>query len=582
MADITHPTIGVINAPEVADAFRQLGFRVLTGDTFRDAATAVSNALNEGAFPVVLAESSGPGVSPWASSTAAKTLLVVLSTRPDLQLLITGGKRLELPATVDDLLPLVGYMASGSVHGAVQIIDQTPAPAPEPLPTAAQPLPLPLPLPRAEPATVPTPTPAPATVPTPTPAPAPATVPAAAAPATLAEGEYLAQLFTTAQPTPPTPVPQAAPTPQPAPIPQVAPTPQPAPIPQVAPTPQPAPNPELVAPAWQPELARQYEPTPPYEPAPQTAPVTISTADDEDDIFAAPVTPSGNLHVQRASDGTAGGEVIFVFAGKGGVGKSTTTLMLATTAAEAGKRVIVIDANPGQADVQINMRLKVGAVPTIWDAVRSRDPATAIVTPGIYNAHRPRLAPLGFAVVLGPPAEHASPEHVSAEAYAAVLDYARTQADLVIVDTQTDEAHKTALFERFVIPTMVSGAWTVAIVNDSRAGVDNLLSRLGELARRGVTNARTLVLASMYETFDERTQQGITRKYGQFGTFVGSAGLDSAVRAQMNVGVLLHDSPSIAPAINAILSRVTGDPVFDVRPIEIAKRPWNPFRRVHR
>lgn len=515
------------------------------------------SALNDGAFPVVLAESSGPGVSPWASSTAAKTLLVVLGTRPDLQLLITGGKRLELPATVDDLLPLVGYMASGSVHGAVQIIDQTPAP--EPLPTAAQPLPRPLP--RAEPATVPTPTRA------------PATVPAAAAPATLAEGEYLAQLFTTAQPTPPTPIPQAAPTPQPA------------PIPQEAPTPQPAPTPEPVAPAWQPELARQYETTPPYEPAPQTAPVTISTADndeDEDDIFAAPVTPSGNLHVQRASDGTAGGEVIFVFAGKGGVGKSTTTLMLATTAAEAGKRVIVIDANPGQADVQINMRLRAGAVPTIWDAVRSRDPATAIVTPGIYNAHRPRLAPLGFAVVLGPPAEHASPEHVSAEAYAAVLDYARTQADLVIVDTQTDEAHKTALFERFVIPTMVSGAWTVAIVNDSRAGVDNLLSRLGELARRGVTNARTLVLASMYETFDERTQQGITRKYGQFGTFVGSAGLDSAVRAQMNVGVLLHNSPSIAPAINAILSRVTGDSVFDVRPVEIAKRPWNPFRRVHR
>nr|WP_237399601.1 AAA family ATPase [Rathayibacter iranicus] len=449
-------------------------------------------------------------------------------------------------------------MASGSVHGAVQIIDQTSAP----LPTAAQPLPRPLPLPRVEPAPVPTPTPA------------PATVPAAAAPATLAEGKYLAQLFTTAQPTPPTPVPQAAPTPEPV------------PSPQVVPTPQPAPTPEPVAPAWQPELARQYEPTPPYEPAPQTAPATIATADDEDenedDIFAAPVTPSGNLRVQRTSDGTAGGEVIFVFAGKGGVGKSTTTLMLATTAAEAGKRVIVIDANPGQADVQINMRLKVGAVPTIWDAVRSRDPATAIVTPGIYNAHRPRLAPLSFAVVLGPPAEHASPEHVSAEAYAAVLDYARTQADLVIVDTQTDEAHKTALFERFVIPTMVSGAWTVAIVNDSRAGVDNLLSRLGELARRGVTNARTLVLASMYETFDERTQQGITRKYGQFGTFVGSAGLDSAVRAQMNVGVLLHDSPSIAPAINAILSRVTGDPVFDVRPVEIAKRPWNPFRRVHR
>lgn len=563
MADTTHPTIGVINAPEVADAFRQLGFRVLTGDTFRDAATAVSNALNDGAFPVVLAESSGPGVSPWASSTAAKTRLVVLGTRPDLQLLITGGKRLELPATVDDLLPLVGYMASGSVHGAVQIIDQTPAPEQESLPTAAQPLPLPRPLPRAESAPVPTPTPTPT----------PATVPAAAAPATLAEGEYLAQLFTTAQPTPPTPIPQAAPTPQPA------------PIPQEAPTPQPAPTPEPVAPAWQPELARQYEATPPYEPAPQTAPVTISTADndeDEDDIFAAPVTPSGNLHVQRASDGTAGGEVIFVFAGKGGVGKSTTTLMLATTAAEAGKRVIVIDANPGQADVQINMRLRAGAVPTIWDAVRSRDPATAIVTPGIYNAHRPRLAPLDFAVVLGPPAEHASPEHVSAEAYAAVLDYARTQADLVIVDTQTDEAHKTALFERFVIPTMVSGAWTVAIVNDSRAGVDNLLSRLGELARRGVTNARTLVLASMYETFDERTQQGITRKYGQFGTFVGSAGLDSAVRAQMNVGVLLHNSPSIAPAINAILSRVTGDSVFDVRPVEIAKRPWNPFRRVHR
>ena len=561
MASNSNPTVGVVNAPVVAQALRELGFRVVSAEGFRDAATLVSTELKTSSFPVVVGESDATGVGPWVTSTAAKTSVVLLVTRPDLGISTTGAHRLDTPATLNDVLPLIGYQASMSETGETAIPREVPAPVsaplPLPLPTAAAPQPLPLPLPDTQHVA-----PAPITrepahampaglfddIITP-PAPAVAQVFTPGTPAGLFDNEPVVETATFVPP-----VAHVAP----------APTYVPLPVAPAAPSvPEQAYN-HPVGAATPPPAPVRVE-ADPHHPAPiaQMFSQTQPAADDDDMFDRRASRPiAGAAPVTVAANGKKG-ELLIFFAGKGGVGKTSQAMFAAKTASQAGLRVTLVDGNRGQADIGTNLRFPKRQLPTIYDSVRTGDPAAGLLLPDQYNRQRPTaVEPLDFAIVQGPPASLADPSIVSAEEYAKVIDYARGRSDLVILDTQIAEAHKTDLFDRLIIPAMISGAWSVAIVNESRAGADNLLERLQEFQERGVTNARTLILASLYEEFDDADRVSIERKYGRYGSFIGSAGVDRAVKNQMNLGNLLTDSPSVAPATRAILHRVTGNPVF--------------------
>lgn len=322
-------------------------------------------------------------------------------------------------------------------------------------------------------------------------------------------------------------------------------------------------------------------PVPHPAPAPVAADVPVPVEVDEPDLFEQRAIRTPQPIVTHAPTRTVGhrGEVVFFGAGKGGVGKSTQTLLTAHTAAKAGLRVTVVDANRGQADIRTMLRLNKAPLPTIYDAVRTGNPADAFLRPDQYNQYRPHgLEALSFALVQGPPPSLADPSVVTAEVYAQVIEYARQHSDLVVVDTQIAEAYLSDIFEGVVIPNLLSGGWWVAIVNESRAGVDNLTERLIEFETRGVTNARNLIMASRYSDFDEATQRSIERKYAQFGTFIGSAADDPNIADQMNLGNIFIESRATVDTTRALLLRVTGNQAFNPVASHTGKRRgW--FRR---
>ncbi len=568
MPENFHPTVGYIGHPPVAQALRELGFKVITAAAFRDAATAISNELKATPFPVVVAETDAIGFAPWVSSVASKTKTIVLRTRPDLGHTVGGAHVLDLPATINQLLPLLGYQPSLSAAGELTILAETPAaqpvnPSPVPLAAVSPPADLPA-APVSEPPFEP---------------PAPEYRFRDDLPEIFHGHDPIQDVEPVAEPvvdtgddddlfdiTPPAAAPVLMPAPRPAPIPPAySPPAQPAPpalpsAPQLAPPAQYHPPTPIVtveppAPASQP-----YVPPAVAQPAPHLA--------GDDDLFDSKNSRHTNSPSASAIVHHGRGELLICMAGKGGVGKTSQALLAAKIASEAGLRTVLVDGNRGQADVRSYLRLPPDQLPSIYDFTQTGDPASAIILPSFYNPYRPvSVEPLDFAIVQAPPRHLASPDVVTADTYARVIDYARNQADLVILDTQILEAHKTDLFERLIIPALLSGAWSVSIVNDSRAAADNLLDGLADLAGRGVSNAHSLIIASLYEEFDENDRRAVERKYGQYGSFIGAVGTDPSFKDQLNVGNILTTSPAMAPVTRAILYRVTGNSAF--APIEL-------------
>lgn len=82
---------------------------------------------------------------------------------------------------------------------------------------------------------------------------------------------------------------------------------------------------------------------------PQTGPVR-NTDPYRDGLYAADASATAQ-EMFNAPRRRSLAPVITVFSGKGGVGKSSSSIQIATTAAAAGKRVILVDGNRGQGDI---------------------------------------------------------------------------------------------------------------------------------------------------------------------------------------------------------------------------------------
>lgn len=157
----TH-VVGVAGAPAVAAALREIGFTVVTGKTFRDAAIAIAAQLKQSSIYVVVETMSEPGFTPWVLATHSKSAgVILLPTNADVDLTgqLAGVPQLSLPSTVNELLVLMGsapaLAAAGAtvIEGAGSAPALTPAPAPAPAPIAVP-----------APALVPAPAPAPVVI----------------------------------------------------------------------------------------------------------------------------------------------------------------------------------------------------------------------------------------------------------------------------------------------------------------------------------------------------------------------------------------------------------------------------------
>lgn len=588
--------IGVVSLPSIVPLLKKHGYVVVTGDDFRTAAAQVRLALQtSGPFPVVVGDGPDTHVSAgaWLRSVSASTsvALVVLDGGSGLssestksahaapvglgEVLMETGSGFPpdalFAATVNPDGSLAHGQDSSAADGAPTLApdqDEDPWASSSVIPGVAVPAQAHLQPAQAaalaaeqeedpwvssssipgvevsEPDETRQPSLEPAT---PEPAPEPALTPAATP--IEEDGEDDEEEFDfddggALEPAPPQPAPPA-PTPA-----EQNQAPAPAQVYVPAPAPEPAP-------------AEVHEPAP--APAPVPAPFDDSALSDLDDMLAS----SAERHVtHNRSDATRRGDVVISMSGKGGTGKSASALNLAQYAAQRGPegfRVVVVDANRGQGDLRTYLRIPTAPIPTIYDAVRTGEASVTVSTPETLAQYRDeRWGSLGFALVPAPPADLANPAVVTASVYREVLDYARTVADLVVVDTQIYEAYDTSqLWDQVMIPALAQGAWCLAISDNSTPGVRNLVERLTAFEHLGVRRDRVMLTLNKVPRWDMEAAEVLAQRLATVGRYVGTIAFDERIETEMKVGRLPFDNDYLAPILASTLHTITGLAEFD-------------------
>ena len=521
--------VGLIGVPGLAGPLRRAGFRVVTGDGFLGAATAVKRVIDGGTpLPVLVEESGAAGVGAYLTALAGRGVTAVLLRRGDP--VIDPAARIpgvDLPARIDDVLSAGGLGPVGGTTGAAVLdVDGTVRDAPTTAPDD--------PWAEQDPAHGGEPwdetdpwadQPAPAGPP-----PAPllggdglsGSGPRATEPPTRATGSHRDRAGSD---------------------------------------------------AWAP-AGKRPPPT-----GPPASGMHAGVADDPWDVFdnAPQHRPAGPG--PRVPDRP--GDVVFVFSGKGGVGKTTLALGLAQ---RAGRhlQVVLVDANRGQGDVRTYLRLGGSALPTIWAAAASGDPARAVLPPGEVNAARHRrLQELRFGLVMAPHGDQVDPTTVTPAVYRAVLAAAQAVADLVVVDTQIveDGVDTTGLIDGLLIPALRDGGWALAVADTFSAGLTNTLQRVRAVHAAGIPPDRLMsALCRVPGDFTDRQLVAVADLFGRHTTFLGHIPATPALRSGINVGRVAHDDPALRPVLDAALERVTGDPVFHPPPAR-SRRWLLPIRR---
>ena len=598
-------TVGIVALPDLAAVLRDAGFDVVGGADFHDAATPIKVRLDAGdKFPILASAVRTAGVQAWLTRQSMRTTVVLVGV-DGAELAIPNVVTVGLPAAVDDVVCTADLDPLGGEAGAAEVaLDGTiggvavhppvtegapPVIAPAPTASTAR---VPAPTAHRPPASAPAPGPAEPVVaampiaddPWPDPTPGVATALDAWPPDdVVADGQFDEPGPTVdlePRPAPALPPPTSAfdtadadawpPDDAPAPAPMAYEPPAPpvaAPVaspPPVAPAyeaPAPAPVPAPAPAAMVPVAVREPEPADwTEEPDP--------TQDHLLDLIeaGAVATEAASSPSTRRPGFHEAAPVVYSVSGKGGVGKTTMAAILAQRAAERGEmRVILVDANRGQADLTTYLRLGRSGLPTIFDAARTHDPMRAIVSRDQVNeARHARLDKLGFSVVLGPPASKADPAIVTPDVYRRVIDQARKLADLVIVDTQIVESYDTSgLFDQLVTPSLVSGGWAFATSDLSSASVTNISARLKIWREQGVPKDRMLMVLNRVDGSIALDEEAMRSAFSNETTLIGAIENSTAMVTELNQGIVRVGAPELQRVLDQVLFRVTGDPVFN-------------------
>lgn len=396
---------------------------------------------------------------------------------------------------------------------------------------------------------------------------------------------------------PPQPVePTYTPTP---PTPPVQQTPPPQPVHQQPNTP-PGPPPGYRPPAPSHPAPQAYPPAPsaPVQhqaPAPSPVIQPSHPAQPDPNIGVYGQRPEQALNVSEMFDTAPKGsnhgcDVIVVWSGKGGVGKTSISASLAEKAAMTGRKVILIDSNYGQGGQRIIIGLP-KEHPSIYDVAidaRSTGQArikTGLLTPSqIRNLRGDQPKEVHYALLAAPPPQHADLDITTPSLYLEMVEQARSMADLVVIDTQIVEADTTdAMVAGFLTPLLRNGdTWQVALSDESREGIANLFHLLARFRDIGVRSNRCLSLFNRVPRAAQFNEGAIERALATYGTYIGSVGMDNTIHRSMNAGQPVADNPVLAPILDAILQRVTGDKRFNshetytpqVTPAARTKTPW--------
>lgn len=546
--------IGICGPSELIHALAAIPeLHVIGAPSFREAVGLFRGA--ETPIPVIIADREAiNGISAWVDN---------YSRRADVRVIPGDGGvfdghplTIAVPILLSDLLASFGLFPHIAhdvtlVHGgAVEAPTDVP-PAPEDTLPVTPAVETDLPAPAVS--VVPLP-PAAVTLPAPVPE---ATLPAPAAMATLPAPEAV----------PPAPATEVTP----APVQVTEPVlPQPAPLPPAAAAilPAPAPQPHVALP----------------EPAAfQPAPVAASVAPAATPVALQPVQPvqpatiehffdRHSHHATHAIQHSAHGNILITWAAKGGVGKTTISLLAAGLAAEHGLRVALIDANRGQANAGHYLRIKNQPFPTIHNA-REHGWEAAITSAHQLTTARGFRGPVGFDLIQGPPEHLASPTHTPATLYAEVTTHLKTHYDLIIIDTQIAEAHFTDLWDQLIVPEIRSGAWALGLADKSPSGLPDLLTILRKLVTElHLPPGRLLTAMNRWPDFEEEDTVFLTQQLTGLATFIGAAQDDPQLHDQILAGFLPTSGHAAAPIVNAALHHITGNPAFQHTPTTRRRR----------
>jgi MinD-like ATPase involved in chromosome partitioning or flagellar assembly len=296
------------------------------------------------------------------------------------------------------------------------------------------------------------------------------------------------------------------------------------------------------APAW---LTKQGQPTP----APDSSGIF-------DDFEASKLIGTG-----RSAAGL--GAFVINYSGKGGVGKSTTSLQLASCAAEAGLRVVLIDGNSGQGDLRTYLRLNRTNLPTMYDAAIGNI-KDAILTPATINANREEnLGEIKFAFIGAPPDDINDPSIVTDALYKDVIHFARRNADLVIMDTQIIESSdRSGVVNMLLLPALVHDAWGIGVADMSTVGVNNLNNRLRKFINEGVPTSRLMVVINQVHPEQSEMAANAANYFRNLATFLGYVESDINVKHDMNAGRINSHNAQLRAVMSKALLRITGNDVF--------------------
>ncbi|HEX9229281.1 MAG TPA: P-loop NTPase [Arthrobacter sp.] len=254
---------------------------------------------------------------------------------------------------------------------------------------------------------------------------------------------------------------------------------------------------------------------------------------------------------------------IISYSGKGGVGKSTASLQLAHKAAASGLKVVLIDGNSGQGDLRTYLRLNRTDLPTIYDAAIGPI-KNAILTPDVINRHREQnLGEVKFAFIAAPPDDINDPDVVTHGVYRRVIEFARRNADLVIMDTQIIEsADRTGVVTQLILPALVHDAWGVGVTDMTNVGVNNLNNRLRKFLREEVPIDRLMVMINRVHPEQLEMASKATTYFHDKATFLGSVEMDAGIGQDMNAGRINISNPQLGSIMAKVLLRVTGNEFF--------------------
>ena len=254
---------------------------------------------------------------------------------------------------------------------------------------------------------------------------------------------------------------------------------------------------------------------------------------------------------------------IISYSGKGGVGKSTASLQLAHKAAASGLKVVLIDGNSGQGDLRTYLRLNRTDLPTIYDAAIGPI-KTAILTPDVINRHREKnLGEVKFAFIAAPPDDINDPDVVTHDVYRRVIEFARRNSDLVIMDTQIIEsADRTGVVTQLILPALVHDAWGVGVTDMTNVGVNNLNNRLRKFLREEVPIDRLMVMINRVHPEQLDMASKATTYFHDKATFLGSVEMDAGIGQDMNAGRINIANAQLGSIMAKALLRVTGNEFF--------------------